>query len=316
MINFKPPTALAFKNYQQLIAAWPSVQRSFLDRGFILLKPIDAHRETFLKVASLFGKIQGHPRASSDGIVEIRSQAMQESSVDVISNIAFSAHTDGSYLEGIAQKLDQTYQITAPKIVALQCVQPAYQGGKTFLVDGQKILRDMVYEQPKLANFLAVSGMFTICRGGYIVTNTSIFYKISPQHYAMRFSYDNDIYGSSYAMKMLALFDNAYVRNPLYTTSIKLAEREILVFDNQRLLHGRSAVHGARWFRRIWVQNDTQQLHNPKIASYFPALEHNQLIFKRFEPYLPCDVICPFSKTPEVSLGIKLSLQEQRLLHI
>ena len=54
----------------------------------------------------------------------------------------FNPHTDGSYLNGFLRTEGKLYRIGPPKLILLQCVTQAAQGGTSIIIDMEKVLRD------------------------------------------------------------------------------------------------------------------------------------------------------------------------------
>lgn len=301
------PFTIAFQTIPALTRQWLHVQRIFSKNGYVILSPPTSDPEIALRVSRLFGPIQGHIRAPLDGVVEIRSQSIGKNGKQVVSDLPFFAHTDGAYLQGIAATDGKVYRVSPPKMVALQCVQPAKRGGVSFLVDGHKILSDLSRTNPSMITKLSESSI-AMCRDSHLLAHAPVIGKLPTGFHALRFSYDRDLHASKETLRILSLFNRRYVQNSSYITHLPLKEREILVFDNHRLLHGRTGVEGDRLLRRIWIQDETLStpVENPQGLPYFGSIENSTLAFERFKPYLGVKPWFSSPKVEAISTGIRL----------
>lgn len=298
-----------FQTIKELAASWPQVKSHFNKNGFAILTTSDDTKQTALKTCRLFGKIQGHIRAPIDGVVDIRSESMGQNSTQIISNLTFTAHTDGAYLEGMAVTNGRVFIVGPPKMIALQCIQPAKEGGINYLIDGQKVLADLVQKHPDIALKLASLGSISICRDQYLIANAPIIRKMPTGLYAFRFNYDNDLYTTKEIMTAIKFFNQAYIQNKHYISYISLKEKEILIFDNHRLLHGRTAFSGDRFLRRIWIWDENlPAVFNPQGLPYFGIQGKDIEAFKRYQPYLPVELSFRTPKVETIPTGIKLEI--------
>jgi alpha-ketoglutarate-dependent taurine dioxygenase len=281
------PSAIAFESIKQLLQQEPLLQSRFRKFGYLILQAPTADRELLFNVARLFGKVQGHVRSPLDGIVDVKSHFSDAADKQVNSKLPFFAHTDGHYLEGMAQQNNSVVRVVPPKIILLQCVQPAVEGGESFLVDAKAILLEMTKKRSPLLKTLFQRPCMSICRGNHLIMDVPVFEKRPSGHFSIRFSYDNDLYAPNGIMEDLDFFNQHYISNPTFTTSLPLKERQILVIDNHRHLHGRTEVIGERLFRRIWVQDESRSsllfsLQNDTVPYYgsttnmLEACAHNQ----------------------------------------
>ncbi len=225
----------------------------------------------------------------------------------MISNLAFFPHTDGAYLEGMAQKGGKFYRVSPPKIVALQCIIPSSKGGKNFLVDGREILLSITTHRPDLIPFLFSRHSMSICRDNHLIMDSPVFRKLPFGNFSIRFSYDKDMYTSSLFREKLAFFNKHYILNTNFTIHLPLSEREILVFDNHRHLHGRAAVEGERLFRRVWIQDQdlSSEMISPDDLPYFSSSENSTAALNKYQPYTALN-IPKEGKVEKLTTGISL----------
>ncbi len=309
---------ISFNKIGQLSQRWEEVGKAFREHGYVILTPGTSDRQMALKACRLFGKIQSHIRAPENGVVEVRSESLGSQGKQVVSNLAFDAHTDGAYLEGMAFNLHGVYRVGPPKIVALQCVKPAFRGGESFLVDGRAILLAMLEKDPHLISTLFSRHCMSICREDHLVMDLPVFRKHPSGNLAMRFSYDRDMYAPKWAAKNLAFFNQNYILNQSFKTYISLSERQILVFDNHRHLHGRTEIEGERLFRRIWVQDEdiSEKMITPKKAGtlYFGSRENATHALGKYQNYSALEQLRGRRKLEKMPIGIDLPPQAREKL--
>lgn len=310
----KKNTEIHFETLDQLKSQWDQVHARFNKQGYVVLNPKVCDEKLTLQVSRLFGKIQNHKRSfNQDGIVEIRSESLGKEDYHVTSNIGFFPHTDGAYLQGMYVKDHRSYRIGPPKIVVLQCVKRSNKGGVNFLVDGKKILESLLKNHPDTVP-IYFSNCVNMYRQNHLLVESSIFH-LSHKKVSMRYSYDKDLYIPQGVAAALAFFDNDYVKNPQFSTSIDLKERQILVFDNERFLHGRTAVEGDRCFRRIWVFDDKYEMElvNPKGLAYYGLKDKHNELLDFYKKYALIEDKEDRSHT-KVSTGIQLSKTQMKKL--
>lgn len=300
------PKSISFNKISELVDQWDCVQTSFRSRGYVLLQAPDASTTTLEKVANLFGIIQRHVRSPETGITEIVGRSSRSKKNQVASNEEFFPHTDGTFLNGIIFSKEGKYvRVGPPKLILLQCVQPSSDGGGTnILVDGQKILNEIVEKDPELLPI--IFSPVSIIRGGYFVLDTPIFKQLSNGLYMLRFSYDSDLYFPKKMKEPFAYFNKHYVLNDQNRKLEHLNKGEILVVDNLRTLHARTAFLGERYFRRVWIHHDleTEEFTRPEEKIYYKSDFSMHSLVTQYESYGP--VSNHVSQDESIQTGIKI----------
>lgn len=319
------PKQIPFNIADQLIGEWKEVSQNVRKHGYVVLTPASSNHQVLLDTCRLFGAIQNHSRAVKDGIVDIRSNSLATKGNHVISDIAFDPHSDGAYLDGIAMKDGMAYRIVPPKIIAVQCIKPSLRGGISFLVDGEAILSTVVREHPELLTMLFSRSAMSICRGQQLVVNCPVFSHLPSGNIMMRYSYDRDLYIAEWARAAMQFFHQNYVLNPKFTTYHHLVDRQILIVDNHRLLHGRTEIKGDRLFRRVWIQDEDRSVSmvSPKLENedYYESTGNgsDQTSLEKYRHYLPVTLSQMANHPKKIPVGIRLQnrLLEavQRALH-
>ena len=280
-----------FNHFDQLVRKEQEIKTLFSEKGYLILSPPSDDQNLLLDITRLFGKVQRHERSPENGIVEIRSKKVDVHDQQVVSDMHFFAHTDGAYLEGMTQYDGGTFRVAPPKIVVLQCIKPAQEGGASFLVDGKAILLSVLKNHHHLINTLFSLNCFSICRENHLVMSLPVFKKLPSGNFSIRFSYDQDLYASKDSMEKLSFFNENYILNPAFITQFSLSNREILVLDNHRYLHGRTAVKGDRLLKRIWIYDEalSTEMRNPSTNGglYYGSIQHATRALTHYNPYTP-----------------------------
>jgi alpha-ketoglutarate-dependent taurine dioxygenase len=241
-------------------------------KGFAVVDAADTDRETLLAWASHFGQIQNHPKAGTDGIVDLitnRSEIggqFDRSRASVSSE--FLPHSDGAFVDGLLVKSGVTRQVGPPSLFLLQCVTAAEEGGESLIIDCQTIFEDLRRESPQIFSFLT-RPILSFCGGADYSLNKSLFERLSPDRWRVRFRSDLLMIEQSARSAVQSFFQD-YVLNPKYHQVFPLKSGQILIADNFRLLHGRKQIEaneGApRHVRRLWIWD-------PEVQSHYVTLE-------------------------------------------
>lgn len=250
-----------FSTPRDLQHKWKFVKYMMKLKGFVVLQGPDSSPTTLKQVAEMFGPIQRHSRNTATGIVDITSEeySSDEKTKKVASNIKFLPHTDGTYLNGIAlSKKDKCVRVGPPRFVLLQCVKPAKVGGVSLVVDAQKILTSLVYNDPDLIPALFSPYGLTVKRGDYCAVDVPVFRKMNNRRYAIRFSYDRDFQFPKIYRAAFEKFYTKYNLDDAFTFRHALSANQIMVMDNQRVLHARTEFIGERLMRRVWIHNNEE----------------------------------------------------------
>ncbi len=316
--NFNPVRffshAISFETVSQLSKRWNCVETSLRSKGYALLQGPNSKIGTLGQVASLFGTAQKHLRNHQTGITDIIDESCQNKKTQVASNGEFLPHTDGTYLNGmIRSKEGKYFRVGPPKFILLQCIQPASDGGGTnILVDGEMILHSMIEKEPELLS--SVFSPISIMRGDHLVLDVPIFKTLPSGFYALRFSYDSDMYFPKKMGVQLARFNERYISNSEYMTLKHLKEGEILVIDNLRSLHARTAFVGERHLRRLWIHDDTEseEFINPQGDLYYKSDIPATSPTAKYETYGP--VSDPSLSAKSIQAGIYIPPHLKRVL--
>jgi alpha-ketoglutarate-dependent taurine dioxygenase len=288
--------------------------------GFCVLRAWDTQTETLKTIANLFGDIQSHIRADSAGVVgggEPVDSTWKEHRGEYqgLTEEEFGPHTDGSFLDGaLPLEGGGLVRIGPPKMVLLQCVRAAGEGGTNLVIDSQPILEEILLTKASLAKTLLTRGCITFCRDDQLALDCPVYEHVSDGRFRVRFRLDAKAYAPAWSIDALRELHDTYYRNPRYATSVALSPGDILIMDNFRVLHGREAFKpdtsatGSRKLRRVWINNDDA----PVLANANRELATH----RGLDPYVPYRAIANSGPAcVPVRGGSRLSDQARAVAH-
>ena len=241
--------------------------------GFLILKQnYESSNETFRTICEHFGNIQ-HRTRSDRGISFVVDTRSRSETPAISSNIRFFPHTDGVYLDDIVSYDGNYTRTQPPKFVILECVIPATEGGETVVIDGKRILEEVTATHPTLIPALFKKSI-SFFRHEFVANKVSIYDKDKQQRYSIRYSYDQEMLIPETLFNAVEKFNGQFILNDKFHITEKLISKEVIVIDNKRMLHGRSAFCGNRVLRRAWISMDNSEILFPgktPDASFYPS---------------------------------------------
>ena len=215
---------------------------SFLRYGFCIMQNTPAHKNALLKLAGRFGYIRDTNWGRLFN-VEMKPQATDKAYTDE----ALSSHTDNPYREPV------------PGIQFLHCLSNEVSGGLSTLVDGIAIAERLAQESPEQAALLErVNVRYRYHGPSAILENWGPM--IERDHrgfvYRIRLSNKQD-YVPALDKDTLDMFYTARRRlNKLsnddeFQIRFPFKKGTLLMMDNYRLLHGRTAFNGQQGHRHL-----------------------------------------------------------------
>lgn len=157
------------------------------------------------------------------------------------SNTRQPLHTDYAYYE----------ESKAPEWLMLYCIQPSEFGGKTHILTVDSLKKIMTKYNPELLNRIEVEvnwrnvnldegGLHkkSLLNGDLINWN---YWQIKPENNS------NDII--DIAKEFHEFLENKIVSGEIYDFSKSWKKGDCIIFNDKRVLHGRSAFLGDRWIR-------------------------------------------------------------------
>ncbi len=226
-------------------------KKSFLESviryGFALLKGLPPEDQRLLEVVDWFGFV----RQTNYGI------CFDVKSVPEPNNLAYTAL-------GLPPHTDNPYRDPVPTLQLLHCLKADADGGASTLMDGFKIAHDLKQENPGLHHLLAsrlVRYRFQDADNFFENDTTIIGVDRLGKCRYIRF---NNRSVQPFELEDSIRFYEAYqafeskLHAPHYRLRFKLAPGELILFDNERILHGREAytLTGERHLQGCYADRD------------------------------------------------------------
>lgn len=297
---------------QQILSIYERIEKD----GFVILQAWDTSDETLREIAPFFGHIQDHPNADEFGVIKVRPERPKKAEANAYERFIsktpgdFLPHTDGVYLDGFCVLDNKVAKVNPPNFVMLQCVRPAKQGGNSILVDTQEILQQLWVEEPEHAKVITQPRSVSHCAGVHFSTYSPLFEKLSDEQWRVRLRTDL-MYIEPWAYASVKYVVENYLFNPKVRKLHFLAEGQILIIDNYRMLHGRDAIitdsadlNQSRLFNKAWIWDaSTDHLLS------FRDLPPDPSSFKAFDVHHPLNIDVPNKMPRPIQTGIRVSLQ-------
>jgi gamma-butyrobetaine dioxygenase len=215
---------------------------SFLTLGFVIFEGVPTHPGTVLEVASMFGFTR---ETNFGALFDVRSTP--DATDLAYTSVSLDAHTDNPY------------RAPVPGIQLLHCLVNETSGGQSTLVDGFAVAQALRTQDPQAFEILTR----TPVRFKYIDAQTELTASAPPIeldvtgalksiHFSPRLDFvplfePQQLQGYFRARR---LFDHA-LRAPGFEIRFLLGAGELVMFDNCRLLHGRTGFDPAEGLRHL-----------------------------------------------------------------
>lgn len=216
--------------------------RTFLQYGFVLLHNVPTDSEQILEVARTFG----HVRETNFGrYFEVYSRP--KSNDLAYRPVSLGLHTDNPYREPV------------PGIQLLHCLVNETTGGLSTLSDSLSVLTTLQHEDPQGFELLAetpVRFRFSDASERLVerrpIIQRDAMKRITGVHYSPRLDYlplleSDQLRKYHRARQQLG----ELLADPTYKINFPLAAGELMMFDNSRVLHGRTSYDPTEGFRHL-----------------------------------------------------------------
>ena len=230
------------------------------DYGFCFIENAPEKREDASRLIELFGP----QRISHYGTYELSKKGK-------VDNV-------GDITEALDPHMDETYRMSTIGITVFQVLRPSSNGGHSTLVDGFEAVRRLREAWPEdfdLLTRLPVTGQRR--DAAYNSGGQSKIYSATMP--SIRVDFDGDVCGLRLNERQIspldvpeAMVEPAYkalrrlydiVYDPELRLTFELKAGEGLVFDNQRVLHGRSAFEPEEPARSVLTSSvDIEEFHS------------------------------------------------------
>jgi len=224
--------------------------KHFLRYGYIILQNTPTERDSILSIANYFGKV----RDTNFG------QYFEVYSKPNANDLAYTPHAIGPHT-------DNPYRDPVPGIQLLHCLKNHTEGGYSTLADGLSIIAALKAKDPEGFKLLTD----TVVRFGFFDSGTELISfhpliekdalgNVSGIHYSPRLDDlpllpEARLQHYQQARKLLGTL----MQDSRFEKKFKLCTAELMMFDNNRIVHGRTAFdprQGVRHLQGCYIDRD------------------------------------------------------------
>ena len=226
---------------------------SFYKYGFVIIKNIPTTKNYIVEFANSIGSVR---RTNFGEYFDVKSKPNPNDLA--YTSLALSPHTDNPYRNPV------------PCIQLLHCIQSKVSGGLSTLVDGYNVTEDIKNKYPEFYKILTeVKVRFKFIDKEVVLEDWSELIKLdeNKNFKQVRFSPRLD-YVPILEKRKLDLYYKARKKlSELYNSNkyrieFKLMPKDLLMMDNYRLLHGRTAYdtnEGKRFLQGCYIDYDSTE---------------------------------------------------------
>ena len=226
---------------------------SFYQYGFVIIKNVPTYDNFIVKFANSIGSVR---RTNFGEHFNVKSKP--DPNDLAYTSLALAPHTDNPYRNPV------------PCIQLLHCVESKVHGGLSTLVDGLTVTEDLKSNHPEFYKILTeIKVKFKFIDKDVVLENWSPLIELSDEKKfkQVRFSPRLD-FVPILDKEKLDLYYKA--RNKLsemynsdkYKIEFKLSAKDLIMMDNYRLLHGRTAYQtseGERFLQGCYIDYDSTE---------------------------------------------------------
>ena len=226
---------------------------SFYQYGFVIIKNVPTYDNFIVKFANSIGSVR---RTNFGEHFNVKSKP--DPNDLAYTSLALAPHTDNPYRNPV------------PCIQLLHCVESKVHGGLSTLVDGLTVTEDLKSNHPEFYKILTeIKVKFKFIDKDVVLENWSLLIELSDEKKfkQVRFSPRLD-FVPILDKEKLDLYYKA--RNKLsemynsdkYKIEFKLSAKDLIMMDNYRLLHGRTAYQtseGERFLQGCYIDYDSTE---------------------------------------------------------
>ena len=227
--------------------------KSFYKYGFVIIKKVPTHDNFIVKFANSIGNI----RPTNFGEF-FNVKSVPKPNDLAYTSLALSPHTDNPYRKPV------------PCIQLLHCIENEVTGGFSTLVDGFKVANHLKKNYPEYFKILTkIKVKFKFTDKDVILENNGELIELDGlgNLKQIRFSTRLD-YVPVLEKKKLDLYYKArkkisdFYNSKKFRIEFKLISGDIMMMDNYRLLHGRTAYdanEGKRFLQGCYIDHDSSE---------------------------------------------------------
>lgn len=217
----------------------------FAQFGFVILncELTPDSKQDFVQLAKYFGKIIRHNQSDDLGILPIT----------LLPDYPDYANTQCNHL---ALHTDGAFETIPPAVMAMQCEIADDVGGLTCLVDGYDVYRYLLEADPVGLQYLFEPDVFHIQRDNQSAQRAIFWHD---EQGCLKIAFRSDTVAKiSVKPHAQPVFERIkqYLANPSHQFQWHLQPGQILIFDNTRMLHGRTAFspNSRRRINGLWFE--------------------------------------------------------------
>ncbi len=226
---------------------------SFYEYGFVVIKDIPTEDNFIVKFANSIGSVR---RTNFGEYFDVKSKPNPNDLA--YTSLALAPHTDNPYRNPV------------PCIQLLHCIVSEVSGGLSTLVDGYTVTEDLKNENPDFYKILSeVKVKFKFIDKDVVLEDWSELIKLNDDESLkqIRFSPRLD-FVPILEKEKLDLYYRARKKlsemynSDKYKIEFKLEEKDLMMMDNYRLLHGRTAYktsEGNRFLQGCYIDYDSTE---------------------------------------------------------
>ena len=226
---------------------------SFYKFGFVVISEVPTHDNFIVKFSNSIGSVR---RTNFGEYFDVKSKP--DPNDLAYTSLHLTPHTDNPYRNPV------------PCIQLLHCIENEVSGGFSTLVDGYTVTEDLKNENPDFYKILTeVKVKFKFIDKEVVLEDWSELIKLNDDKTfkQVRFSPRLD-YVPMLDKEKLDLYYKARKKlsemynSDKYRVEFKLAPKDLLMMDNHRLLHGRTAYEtkeGKRFLQGCYIDYDSTE---------------------------------------------------------
>ena len=248
----KNPTAIYEENIFETKKMYDLLQNFYM-YGFVIFKKVPTEDNYIVKFANSIGTIRPTNFGESFSV-----KSIPEPNDLAYTSIALTPHTDNPYRKPI------------PCIQLLHCLENEVKGGLSTLVDGFAVAEHLRKNYQDIFKILTKTKVrFRFVDKTIILENWGELIELDENNKIKQVRYSTRLdYVPALAKKELKLFYEARkLISNLYASSkfeirFKLDKGDLLMMDNHRLLHGRTAYdlsEGKRYLKGCYIDHDSTE---------------------------------------------------------
>ena len=208
------------------------VLKDIVEVGIARLKEVPKKSGMVLELIRLFG----YPRETNYGVFyDVIAKKNPDNLADT--NLGLPCHTDNPYRE------------PTPTIQVLHCLKADVEGGETLLVDGFQVAQDLREQYPNYFELLSSQAVsFQYHNKDHLLRNTAPILELNEQGELRKIKFNSrSVQPFQLPEDRVLPYYEAYqylenqLHDPKYQHRFKLEPGEAIIYDNERILHGRSA---------------------------------------------------------------------------